>query len=122
MVLLPLSFVTEVNDVVKQYSTQASTLNSETNMAIADLRAMEGQVTATTAANAALSERLETAEQRAAKLEADFARAHEVEHTLRTQLASYALKLTANQLAVLGILITFFSALIGVLVSLFVGQ
>jgi hypothetical protein len=122
MVLLPLSFVTEVNDVIKQYSVQASTLNSETNMAIADLRAMEGEVAATAAANAALSERLEATTRRASRLETDFATAHEVEHALRTQLASYALKLTANQLAVLGILITFFSALIGVLVSLFVGQ
>jgi len=119
---LPLSFVMELGDVIAQYSLQASSLQTESQIANAELRSLEAQIAAMRANTASLEERLRQAEERTGQLEASYTEAHDEGHQLREQLSSYALKLTANQIAILGILITVISTLLGLAFSLLVGH
>jgi hypothetical protein len=119
---LPLSFANEVRDLIRQYSIELSSASTEAQIARAEAKSREDQMMVVSAGSENISERLQQAERHVGELQEKSSESRRVEDELRERLASYALKLTANQIAVFGILITFFSALIGVLVSYFVGR
>ena len=119
---LPLSFVTELRDVLGHYAMQTASLHTEVRIARAEVKSLERQLLTTIDARSAMEGRLRQTEEKLSQVELQYAGAHDEEGLLRSELASYSLKLTANQIAVLSVLITVISSLIGILVSLWLSH
>jgi hypothetical protein len=115
---MPLSFVTELRDVLVHYSLQTASLHTEAQMAKAELKSLTSDMDALKAEHVNLAARLSQAERTAAESSRDLSAAHDQLHVLRDQLSAYALKLTANQIALLSVVITIISSLIGILISI----
>lgn len=120
VVTLPLSFVMELGDIMNMYSLQVSSLNTEAQIAKSELRSFETKFTALRVNDATLAERQRQSEEKIAELEAANSAMLEADNRMKAQFSSYALKLTPNQLAILGILISVISVLMGLIASIFV--
>jgi hypothetical protein len=119
---LPLSFVTELRDVLSYYALQLASLHTEVRIARSEVQLLTQRSSTLQSDNADLSSRLSALEDAAAQLERDVSQAREDEREAREHLASYALKLTPHQVTILSIIITIVSALIGTLVSIWLSQ
>lgn len=119
VVTLPLSFVMEVADLLNQFPLQISSLHTETQIASAEVRALESQLKTAQSSDSSREALMLQSKERISQLEASCASALEQEKQLRQMLASYALKLTPNQLAIVGVVISIISILIGLIPSLF---
>ena len=119
---IDLVFVSEILDLLGEYSEVTHSLLSERDALDRQLSAAISDKQLTSRDNANLEDKLRLTNDQITRLEGELEHERDVIASLRKTMEGYAFKVTGNQLAVIGVALTIITFIIGVIVSLALAQ